>query len=71
MIILFREFVKFFKFQYKKLDQFYTYNVRNVNYAGYTESGQFIIISTEDMLYLLNPFTYETQYMIEAYGDIK
>ena len=45
VVILFREFVKFFKFQYKKLQQFYTYNVRNVNYAAFSPSGEYIIVS--------------------------
>lgn len=38
----------------------YTYNVRNVSYAGYTASGEFLLIAVDDMLYFLNPFTFET-----------
>lgn len=58
VIILFKEFVKFFKFEYQRLEQFYTYNVRGVNYAGFSDSGQYILIAVEDMLYFINPYTF-------------
>ena len=68
VIIVFKEFVKFFKFQYQKLTQFYTYNVRGVNYAGFSDSGQYIMVVVDDFLYFLDPFTYETAKNMEAYG---
>lgn len=71
VVILFREFVKFYKFCYHDIIQFYTYDVRNVNYAGYSEDGHTILIAFEDLLYFVNSFSYQTEYVMELYGDIK
>lgn len=71
VVIRFREFVKFFNFEYGKLEQFYTFNTRNVNYAGFTSSGEHLLMALDDMLFFLNPFSFETTRAMEAYGDIK
>ena len=59
VIVLFKEFVKFFKFEYQSLEPLYTYNVRGVNYAGFSDSGQYIMIAVDDTLHFLNPFTFQ------------
>lgn len=45
--------------------------MRNVCYAGFTDSGQYIVIAVEDLLYFFNSFTFEVEKVVEAYGDIK
>ncbi len=69
--ILFKEFVKFYKFKFHDIVQYYTYNVRGVCYAGYTDNGQYVLVAVDDLLYFVNAFTFETDRVIEAYGDIK
>lgn len=52
--------MKIYKFQYQNIVAFYTLNIRNINYAGYTNSGQYILVVKEDRLYFVNPFSLNT-----------
>ena len=58
LCILFKEFVKFYKFKFHDIVQYYTYNVRGVCYAGYTDNGQYVLVAVDDLLYFINAFTF-------------
>ena len=36
LVVHFREFIKFFKFQYENIQSYYTLNIRNISFAGYS-----------------------------------
>lgn len=71
LVILFKEFVKFYKFKYNDIAPYYTYNVRNVSYAGFTDNGQYVMVVSDDVLYFLNSFTFQTERTMEMYGDVR
>lgn len=69
--IVFKEFVKFFYFNYYSVKNFFTLKIKNVYDVRYVGRGEKMIVACSDgAIYLLDSFTFSQTKLIDFYGEI-
>jgi hypothetical protein len=60
--IIFKEFVKFFYFNYYSIKNYFTLKVKNILDVEYVDRGSKVMISTlEGFVYLLDAYSFEEE----------
>lgn len=69
-VIIFKEFVKFFYFNYYSIKNYFTLKMKSVVDIEYTPKGDKLIITCNDgIIYLLDTYSFMEEQILEFYGQ--
>ena len=71
VVVVFKEFVKFFIFSYSRIKTLYTLKIKNVTEARYVGTGEKIVICTSDgIVHLMDSYTFVSVPLLDFYGEV-